>query len=219
LVNPPRICIPIVNLSQAIAPLELFADFFEVRIDLIGPKWRDVIPALDKPWIACNRRLQEGGKWTGTEEKRIQELLSALDLGASLIDVELGAPGVEKIVKEIKGRAQVIVSYHNLQETPSVDRLRQMVINELAAGADICKVVTTAHNLKDNVAVLELVAAFPEVKIISFAMGAAGQVSRVLSPLVGGYLTWASAADGSESAPGQITAEDATKIYRMLRNN
>jgi 3-dehydroquinate dehydratase I len=190
-----------------------------VRIDLIGAKWRNVIPFLKKPWIACNRRVEEGGKWQGTEEKRIKELLSALDLGALLIDIELGSPGIKEVVKEINGRAQIIVSYHDLQETPPVDRLRQIVIDELAAGADVCKVVTTAHNNNDNLAVMELITGFPGVKIIAFTMGAAGQVSRILSPLVGGYLTWASAQEGNESAPGQMTAEDLTKIYRMLGNN
>jgi 3-dehydroquinate dehydratase I len=199
-----------------VAPL---ADLFEVRIDLIGAKWHNIIPSLNKPWIACNRRVEEGGKWQGAEEKRLKELLYAVDLGAAFIDIELGTPEVEKIIKEVKGRAQIIVSYHNLQETPPANRLRQIVINELAAGADICKVVTTARSIKDNLAVLELITAFPDVKIISFTMGVAGQVSRVLSPLVGGYLTWASAEDGSESAPGQINVEDVKKIYGMLGNN
>jgi len=219
LINPPRICIPIISLSQAVASLELLADFFEVRIDLIGKDWRNIVPFLKKPWIACNRRIAEGGKWKDSEAKRINELMDALDLGAQLIDIELGTPEVEKIIINVKRRAQIIISYHDFQGTPPVDRLRQIVINELAAGADICKVVTTARSIKDNVAVLELIAAFPEVNIISFAMGAAGQVSRILSPLVGGYLTWASAEDGRESAPGQMTAEDVIKIYRMLRNN
>jgi len=35
-------------------------------------------------------------------------------------------------------------------------------------------------------------------------MGMAGQISRVMSPLVGGYLTWASTEAGSESAAGQM---------------
>jgi 3-dehydroquinate dehydratase I len=163
--------------------------------------------------------VEEGGKWKSAEEKRIKELLCALDLGAPLIDIELGTPELDKIIKEVKGRAQIIVSYHNLQETPPVGRLKQIVTNELAAGADICKVVTTARSIGDNVTVLELITAFPDVKIISFTMGTAGQISRVLSPLVGGYLTWASAQDGSESAPGQITVEDLKKIYRMLENS
>jgi 3-dehydroquinate dehydratase type I len=212
--------VPIVSLSQAAAlnggGVVLTADLFELRIDLVGPKWRDVVPLLKKPWIACNRRPAEGGKWKGPEEKRVKELMSSFDLGASYIDIELGASGSEEIAKEVKGRAQVIISYHDLQETPPMNRLRQIVIDELAAGADICKVVTTVREFRDNITMLELITVFPAAKIISFAMGAAGQVSRVLSPLVGGYLTWASAESGAESAPGQIALEDAAKIYRML---
>jgi 3-dehydroquinate dehydratase I len=190
-----------------------------VRIDLVGAKWRDVVPALKKPWIACNRRTEDGGRWKGPETKRVKELLSALDFGASYLDIELGAPRVDEIVADTKGRAQVIVSYHNLKETPTLDRLRQIVINELAAGADICKVVTTARDFRDNVTVLELIGIFPAAKIIAFAMGEAGRVSRILSPLVGGYLTWVSAESGAESAPGQITVEDAQKLYRLLRRD
>jgi 3-dehydroquinate dehydratase len=32
-------------------------------------------------------------------------------------------------------------------------------------------------------------------------------------------LTWAAASEGSESAPGQMTAEDMKKIFKMLGNN
>jgi 3-dehydroquinate dehydratase type I len=212
--------VPIVSLSQASAlnggEVVLAADLFELRIDLVGPKWRDVVPLLKKPWIACNRRAAEGGNWKGSEEKRVKELMSSLDLGASYVDIELGASGSEEIAKEVKSRAQVIISHHDLKETPPIDRLRQIVIDELAAGADICKVITTAREFRDNITMLELITVFPASKIISFAMGAAGQVSRILSPLVGGFLTWASAEPGAESAPGQIALEDAAKIYRML---
>ncbi len=216
MVNPPRICVPVVSESQIITSVEPLVDFFEVRIDLIGKDWRKLVSQLKKPWIACNRRVEEGGVWQDSEEKRIKELLSALDLGANLIDLELGTSAVDKIVKEVKGRASVIVSYHNLRETPPVDRLRQIVANQKAVGADICKVVTTARTIKDNAEILEFIGLFPDTKLICFAMGMAGQISRVLSPLVGGYLTWASAEEGRESASGQIAAGDLRRMYRML---
>jgi 3-dehydroquinate dehydratase type I len=180
MVNPPRICVPVVSESQIITSVEPLVDFFEVRIDLIGKGWRNVIPQLKKPWIACNRRVEEGGVWQENEEKRIKELLNALDLGANFIDLELGTSAVNKIVKEVKGRASVIVSYHNLRETPPVDRLRQIVANQVAVGADICKVVTTARAIKDNAEVLEFIGLFHDVKLISFEMGMAGQISRML---------------------------------------
>lgn len=214
--NPPRICVPIVSASQVIDSVEPLADFFEVRIDLIGKGWRRIAVNLKKPWIACNRRLEEGGRWSGNEAKRIKELIDALDIGAYFIDIELGTPAIEQITKEVKGRAEIIVSYHNLEETPPLDRLRQIIINQLAAGADICKVVTTARSLKDNIEVLKLINVFPEVKIISFAMGPAGQISRIMCPLAGGYLTWASSEEGRESAAGQLSVRELRELYRMM---
>ncbi len=215
--NSPRICVSIVDSDvDALEGVEPLADLFEVRIDLIGKGWQKVTPYLKKPWIACNRRAEEGGKWNGLEAARIKELRRAIELGASIIDIELATPGVADIVKEIKSRAECLVSYHNIKETPPLDRLRQIVINQLAVGADICKVVTTARRFKDNLEILELFTVFPDTKVVAFAMGAAGQISRVLSPLVGGYFTYASINEGRESAVGQITAGDLRKIYRIL---
>ena len=216
----PKICVAIVNDDiKAISKAETEVDLWEVRIDLIGKGWREAAGQLKKPWIACNRRAEEGGKWRGREPQRIKELLNALELGASVIDIELGTPGVKNAVKEVKGRAECLISYHNLKETPPLDRMRQIIINQLAAGADICKVVTTARSFKDNLAVLQLITEFPETKIVAFAMGAAGQISRVLCPLAGGYFTYASVEEGKESAEGQVTAGELRKIYGMLAND
>lgn len=215
--DPPRICVPIVNSDiGALDGIEPLVDLFEVRIDLIGKDWQKVAARLKKPWIACNRRADEGGKWEGKEAARIGELRRAVELGADIIDIELATPNIEALVDEIKGKAECLVSYHDVKETPPQDRLRQIVINQLAVGAGICKVVTTARSFADNLAVLQLIVDFSETNIISFAMGAAGQLSRVLSPLVGGYLTYASVGEGKESAAGQITAMDLREIYMML---
>lgn len=215
--NPPRICATIVNSDlAALDVIEPLVDLFEVRIDLIGKDWRKVAARLKKPWIACNRMAEEGGKWNGREAPRIKELRRAVELGASIIDVELATPGVDVFVHDIKGRAECLVSYHNLKETPPLDRLRQVVINQLAAGADICKIVTTARSFKDNLAVLQLISVFPETKMVAFAMGAVGQISRVLCPLVGGFFAYASVKQGRESAKGQMTASDLREIYRTL---
>ena len=193
---------------------------FELRIDLIGDNWRQIIAHLEKPWIACNRRVEEDGRWHGSEPDRIGELFSAVELGAAVVDIELATSDVEAIISQIKGKAECLLSYHNLRETPSLEKMREIVNNQIAAGADICKVVTTAQNFTDNISVLKLISDFPENKIISFAMGSLGYVSRILSPLAGGYLTYASIEEGRESAPGQITVRDLTQIYEkvMVRN-
>jgi 3-dehydroquinate dehydratase I len=213
----PKICAAITTGDiEALNALEPDVDLWEVRIDLIGRGWRKVAAQLHKPWIACNRRTEEGGKATKKEPARIKELLNALELGASIIDIELGTPGVADIAKEIKGRAQCLVSFHDFKGTPPPDRLKQIVINQMAAEADICKLVTTARRFQDNLDVLQVIADFPETKVVAFAMGKAGQVSRIFSPLAGGYFTYASLAPGKESANGQVTVQELRRIYRLL---
>jgi 3-dehydroquinate dehydratase type I len=217
--NRPRICASITGTdTAAIEKAEPLADLFEVRIDLIGAEWREVAGRLRKPWLACNRRAEEGGKWQGGETKRIEELLNAVDLGASIIDIELAASDLKNIIGRVKGKAECLVSYHDLAGTPSLEKMRAIVKRELAAGADVCKIVTTARGLKDNVTVLLLIRSFPEVKIVSFAMGEAGRLSRVLAPLAGGYFTFASLAPGRESADGQLTVRDLKTIYGVIEN-
>ena len=213
----PRICAVIVsNDLQAVKGVEPFVELFEVRIDLIGDDWRELVKQLEKPWIACNRSADEGGSWRGSESKRREELLSAIEMGASIIDVELVTGNLKEIVQLIKKKAKCLLSFHDLKGTPPLDRMREIVQREMEAGADICKIVTTAQRFEDNLAVLQLISDFPKARVVSFAMGPLGFASRILCPLFGGDFTYASIEAGKESASGQITAGDLKKIYGMV---
>lgn len=215
----PRICAVIVgNDFKAVKSVTPLVDLFEVRIDLIGDAWREVAKELKKPWIACNRRADEGGCWQGSEDERVAELLCAVELGADIIDVELQTRNLEQTVTLIKRRAKCLLSFHDLVETPSLDQMKEFMQKELAAGADIGKVVTTALKLEDNLAVLQLISEFPQARVVSFAMGPLGLVSRILSPLVGSDFIYASMATGRESASGQPTVGDLRALYRMIAN-
>ena len=217
--NRPGICAVIVNSDlEAVKRVEPDVDLFEVRIDLIGDGWRELVKQLKKPWIACNRSAEEGGSWEGSEAKRREELLGAIELGPEIIDIELVTGNLKEIVQLIKKRAKCLLSFHDLKETPPLDRMREIVQRQLEAGADICKVVTTAKRFEDNLAALQLISDFAKTRVVSFAMGPLGFTSRILCPLVGGDFTYASVEAGKESASGQITARDLRKIYGMLRD-
>ena len=70
-----RLCASITDIDiAAVKKIEPIVDLFEVRIDLIGEGWMDVARQLKKPWIACNRMVEEGGKWDGNEPRRIEHL-------------------------------------------------------------------------------------------------------------------------------------------------
>jgi 3-dehydroquinate dehydratase type I len=213
----PRICAVIVNKDlEAIKATEPLVELFEVRIDLIGNGWQELAKQLNQPWIACNRCAEEGGKWAGDEARRIDELLKAVELGADIVDIELETRNLEKAIPLIKKRAKCLLSFHELEKTPSLDRMKGIVNRQLEAGADICKVITTAQRFEDNLNVLQLITDSPKTKMVSFAMGPLGLASRILCPLVGGDFTYASIEKGKESAPGQLTVRDLRKIYEMV---
>ena len=212
-----RICAVITDKKQNIPQIAGIADLFELRIDLIGEGWEECAVKLPKAWIACNRRKEEGGKWQGSEQRRIEELLKALPLGAAIVDIELETDGLDKIVAVIKQKADCLISYHNMKETPSFDALKDIVARQLEAGADICKVVTFANKDEDNFTVLRLIPQFPGKRVIAFAMGEKGLASRILCPIIGGDFTYAAIEKGAESAEGQLTVEELHQIYRMVQ--
>lgn len=214
----PKICAVIVsNDPEAVRVVEPYVSLFEVRIDLIGDDWPELVRQLRKPWIACNRTAEEGGRWQGNEARRIEKLLQAIELGADMVDIELRTKNLDKIIQLARKRTKCLLSFHDLEKTPPLEEMKEVVNRQLKAGADICKVIPTARKFEDNLTILQLNSEFPGVKQISFAMGPLGTLSRVLCPLVGGEFTYASIEKGRESAEGQITVEELTKIYAMVR--
>ena len=216
--NKVKLCASIISTDiAAIKKIEPIVDLFEVRIDLIGDGWTEVARQLKKPWIACNRMVEEGGKWDGNEARRIERLLQAIELGAKIVDIEYNAKNVENIIRLIKKRADCLLSFHDFQKTPPLDVLKQIVNKELKAGADICKVVTTAQTFEDNLSVMRLFSEFPDVKMVAFTMGTQGFISRVMAPLIGAYFTYGAVQKGVESAPGQLPVSDMLAVYEMVK--
>jgi 3-dehydroquinate dehydratase type I len=184
---------------------------------MIGKGWEQTARSLDRPWIATNRLKAEGGFWEGSEETRRAELLKAVSLGASIIDIELASPELEEIVPVIKKKARCMISHHDMRRTPPVTELGRIIKDELAAGADICKLVTTARAFEDNAAVLGMISEFRPAEVVAFCMGARGQMSRVLCPLSGGAFTYAALSEREASASGQMTVSQMRNLYGVLR--
>lgn len=215
----PKICAVVTSSDvEAVRRVEPCVDLFEIRIDYIGASWTSLVKHLKKPWLACNRSAHQGGQWQDSEAKRIAELLTAVELGASIIDIEMETPNLRKNISQIKTATRCLLSFHDWQRTPTLTEMKAIVEQQIAAGADICKVITTAQRPEDNLAVLQLIAAYPKIRMVSFAMGPLGLVSRILCPLVGGEFTYAAIEPGKESAPGQLTASDLREIYAMVTN-
>jgi len=196
------------------------ADLIEVRLDSLGGRGElsDIVGCSRVPLIATNRSMKCHGKFRGSETEHKQILLNAAGNGFEYVDVELSTLELEKIVSDVHGiGVKSIVSFHDFNETPRLPQLEEILRKEIASGADVCKVVTTAKSVEDNLTVLDFLSkACKSVKTVCFSMGDLGKISRLLSPLFGAFFTFASLGKGRETASGQLTILELRAAYKAL---
>ncbi|MDD3580806.1 MAG: type I 3-dehydroquinate dehydratase [Desulfobacca sp.] len=192
----------------------------ELRIDYLSqPDLPSILKPRPGPVIVTNRLPQEGGQWQGSEADRQRLLEKALQLGVEYLDVELRAESRwrDDLLKR-RGQTKIILSWHDFQGTPGTAQLQDILDEQIELGADLVKLVTLARTPEDNLRVLALIPPTNAVgqEIIAFCMGPEGKFSRVIAPLLGSYLTFATLAAGRESAPGQLTAAQVEAIWEIL---
>jgi 3-dehydroquinate dehydratase type I len=153
-----------------------------------------------------------------TETEHRQMLLSAAKSGFEYVDVELSTPQLKDLVKELKALgAKPIVSFHKFNGSLGISELNSILEREIASGAEVCKIVTTAKRLEDNLTTLNFTStASSKTKLVCFCMGELGKISRLLSPLFGGFFTFASLERGNETASGQMTIQEMKAAYELL---
>jgi 3-dehydroquinate dehydratase type I len=114
--------------------------------------------------------------------------------------------------------AQVILSSHDFHTTPSSEHLERTLEQMMTSGADIAKVVVTAHNPRETLRILALqeramAAGFP---LSAFAMGAAGAISRLATLYLGGFMTYAALSPEQATAPGQLSVQALHALLATL---
>jgi 3-dehydroquinate dehydratase type I len=188
-------------------------DFIEVRLDSIENQrvLADLASHGKTPKIATDKSSR-------TETEQRQMLLSAAKSGFEYVDVELSTPKLKTFVKEVNELgSKPIVSFHEFNGSLSSSELNSILEREISSGADVCKIVTTAKRIEDNLTILNFTsAASSKTKLVCFCMGELGKVSRLLSPLFGGFFTFASLERGSETASGQMTIQEMKAAYELL---
>lgn len=208
------------------------ADILEIRLDLLGVRYleraaemiRQIKFETGLPVIVTNRSMEEGGKWEGKEEDRIGLLVDLLSFknGPDAIDIELSADKEkrDKFIKAAKdSRKTVIVSSHDFSKTPSPQEMKAILGEMLLAGADIAKLAVMPQSMEDALSLLKVTLDFKnaEKSVCTIAMGRQGKHTRVVAPLYGSVLTYASIDNDSASAPGQLPVEEVKKMMEMLK--
>lgn len=211
------------------------ADVLEIRLDLL--EIRDsglAVETIGKikaetglPLILTNRSRAEGGKWEGSEKERVEilkELLPSFLREGSVdavdaVDIELSAGEKERteLISTAKKQGKtVIVSFHNFSETPSFQEMEKIIEEAFRAGADIAKLAVMPGSLQDILDLLRLTLSAREARrpVCTIAMGKLGKHTRVIAPLYGSVLSYASVE--SSAAPGQLQANEVKKMMELL---
>jgi len=186
------------------------ADCVEVRLDYLTNPRDSVTARWDKlpiPVIATCRGRERGGQFEGSLEEEIKILQYAVENGAKFIDIDY------RFARPFPG-AQVIASLHDFERTPQ--NLTSLMDRICASPGEIAKVATMVKSWNDNRRLLELLSqAWPKPAIV-VGMGDIGQITRVIGPAHGSFLTYAGMTVNA-SAPGQLTLRDLRDVYRFRR--
>ena len=198
------------------------ADVIEIRLDSItGASIKPFLQTIACPLLFTNRPTWEGGYFTGTEIGRVDLLVEAICQGTAYIDLELQSPdeSLQRVKAAIaRSDTRLILSHHDFEITPSREELVEILHSMQKKGADIGKIITTAHDYHDVLRILQLQedASYVQFPLIAFCMGQAGVISRFATLKLGGYMTYC-AIDASEAtAPGQVSAHALRSFLSLL---
>ncbi len=222
----PRICIALglPNVATLLDHARREADagetFLEFRLDYLDSPEAGAaaISAFLKERPDCTvlatcRRHQNHGKFNGGMDEQLRVLDLAVQYGAHAIDVEIEtAEPMEEKLGAFRGRTQLIISYHNFETTPPIDKIVKRLTR---IPADAYKLVTTARKPSDTGRILAASRLSPRVPLIVLAMGEMGFPSRVLSPAFGGIFTYAAPISAEGTAAGQVSAKQLRTLYRV----
>ena len=209
----------------------LDAQLMEIRVDALYSREFELLPRHVESIMEAagskvrllftNRSRLEGGAFMGEDTERLAWLKICVEQGADLVDVELNSPPFlrDELLHHAKKRGvQTVVSYHDLNGTPPIEELEDIFHAALALGPAIIKIVTTPNTPDDLVRIMGLYphAGTHDARLIAFAMGETGRLTRLMSLYLGAPFTYCAPAGRQGTAPGQLDINTATEILKLL---
>jgi len=199
------------------------SDYAELRLDFLKPNQipfcLNLVKKHLKRCICTLRPKTEGGRFQGTEKERISILKLIAEYDPYLLDVEYNTLKRDKeLQKYFKiTKTNILVSWHDFAKTPKDQVLRSM-LQKMSKFSDHVKIVTTARTIGDTIRILSLYKInTKKIKLISFAMGDFGRMSRILCSKLGSPYTYVSL--GKPVAPGQFSLKEMKNIVALEDRN
>jgi 3-phosphoshikimate 1-carboxyvinyltransferase len=185
----------------------------EIRLDrchLDEDEIAELFSSSDTPLIATCRVAGDG---SGTWEEAEAKLQAAIEAGAAFVDLEIEAP--KEMGKRLRRSCseygtRMIRSCHFFDGTPSLEVLSDTAEKCRRFGGEIIKVAVSASSDSDVDRILSLYDSCEEGRLVAFAMGEAGRMSRLECLRLGAPFTYAALSAEEAAAPGQWAYSEMT---------
>lgn len=204
-----KICTPVIGKSlneflRNLDRVQEVSEMVELRVDGIND-------LTEKDLEAIREKTKKGAILTSKNKKLINK---GFDLGFDFVDINLSL--ISKLNLTEKRLERVVLSFHDFEKTPDIDDLEKIVKKMRRFHPEIIKIATKANNDQDIKNLMQILINKKEKeKTIVVGMGEKGKITRILGPLLGSFLTFASTKFG-KSAPGQIDINNMNDIYKLL---
>jgi 3-dehydroquinate dehydratase-1 len=184
-------------------------NLFELRLDRLVNASIGPLPA---PLIITARDPREGGAHNLSVARRRALLLEFLPR-ATYVDVELrSARALQPVLRSASEKnVAMIISFHDLQATPSASRLDEIASEARSLGAAIVKIATRT----DTPAQFDRLLDFwerqrPMQNVVAMGIGKLGRASRIELARRGNLLNYVHL--GSPAAAGQLSIQELRRF-------
>ena len=201
------VSIGIKDFKKALKVIDKY-DMAEIRLDLCEFDRRQV----KKIFSSHNNLIATYRKGRESSDYRDSIIKTAIAHGAKWLDLDMQYNDREYIV-ELKDfcsgyDTKLILSVHNYQETPPIEKITEYIKKANDLKADMIKLVFYSNSEEDNELILSLYKT--NTNIVAFNMGEKGKITRGKSLELGAPFTYV-ALDDDATAPGQMTIDQIKK--------
>jgi len=192
--------------KQQIISVQPYADLVELRLDCFSTFDLDALKNL-RSTFSIPMIFTLKGFYT------IQVLTQLLDLRPHYIDLETETfSDLQQQVFSQYPEVKLILSHHDFSRTPENEELERIYFEMCQIPAHYYKIAVTAKTCLEALRFVDWAKKYSE-KLIFVSMGIDGQLSRILGPVMGNPITYASVEEGLESSPGQFSAKCLVERY------
>ena len=216
------------------------ADIFEIRIDLLLKNepdfekylktdradsalyekiemWLKDAKEQKLPLIGTIRSKKEGGFFERSEAE-LFDLIRKVIPDVDYIDIErksLKKNRMKAVEIAKKSKTEIIISSHFFNETPTVEKMANVLTKSFESGADIAKIAVMPKTEEDVLKLYKAgLKAKEKGKTCLIAMGETGKQTRIAAPLYGSVLSYGYI--NESAAPGQLKTNEIKNGFRIL---